>query len=74
MFCYSVNLNILAEDEEEAVIEEFRKLKRIIEDENDYIMMFDEDLFGRIVKKIIVLENRVLLFELNCGLKLKEEF
>ena len=67
-------INILAEDEEEAVIEEFRKLKRIIEDENDYIMMFDEDLFGRIVKKIIVLENRVLLFELNCGLKLKEEF
>ena len=67
-------INILAEDEEEAVIEEFRKLKRIIEDENDYIMMFDEDLFGRIVKKIIVLENRVLLFELNCGLKLNEEF
>ena len=74
MFCYSVNLNILAEDEEEAVIEEFRKLKRIIEDENDYIMIFDEDLFSKIVKKIIVLENRGLLFELNCGLKLKEEF
>ena len=74
MFCYSVNLNILAEDEEEAVIEEFRKLKRIIEDENDYIMIFDEDLFSKIVKKIIVLENRGLLFELNCGLELKEEF
>ena len=67
-------INILAEDEEEAVIEEFRKLKRIVEDENDYILIFDEDLFSKIVKNIIVLENRGLLFELNCGLKLKEEF
>ena len=67
-------MNILAEDEEEAVIEEFRKLKRIVEDENDYILIFDEDLFSKIVKNIIVLENRGLLFELNYGLKLKEEF
>jgi len=67
-------INILAEDEEEAVIEEFRKLKRIIEDEKDYILTFDEEVFSRIVKKIIVLENRELIFELNCGLKLKEEF
>ena len=67
-------INILSEDEEEAVIEEFRKLKRIIEDEKDYILTFDEEVFSRIVKKIIVLENRELIFELNCGLKLKEEF
>ena len=67
-------INILAEDEEEAVIEEFRKLKRIIEDDSDYILTFDEDLFSRIIKKIIVLENRGLLFEFNCGLKLKEKF
>ena len=67
-------INILSEDEEEAVIEEFRKLKRFIEYEKDYILTFDEEVFSRMVKKIIGLKNRELIFELNCGLKLKEEF
>ncbi len=67
-------INILNEDEDEAVIEEFRKLKRIIEDETDYLMVFDEEIFNKIVKSINILENRGLLFELNCGLKLKEAF
>ena len=50
---------------------DLRELKSIL-DETGYILKFSDELFLRVVKAIHVQTNGYILFELKCGLKLKE--
>ena len=62
---------LLNADEDEQCIEQLRELKSIL-DETGYILKFSDELFLRVVKAIHVQTNGNILFELKCGLKLKE--
>ena len=62
---------LLNADEDEQCIEQLRELKSIL-DETGYILKFSDELFLRVVKAIHVQTNGYILFELKCGLKLKE--
>ncbi len=64
-------MKILNEDEDETCIEYFRILKSELGTVDSYLLMFNEEVFDRIVKCITVSEDNVI-YELKCGLKLKE--
>ncbi|MCM1508742.1 MAG: recombinase family protein [Ruminococcus flavefaciens] len=63
---------ILNEDEDEKCIEEFRNLKSELSAVDGYLLMFNEEVFDRIVKYITVSDEDFVIYELKCGLKLKE--
>ncbi|MCM1365325.1 MAG: recombinase family protein [Faecalibacterium sp.] len=63
---------ILNEDEDEKCIEEFRILKSELSAVDGYLLMFNEEVFDRIVKCITVSDEDFVIYELKCGLKLKE--
>ena len=64
-------VKLINEDEDEARIEEVRKLKMNI-DSNGYQLLFDKTLFNETVSEMKVLNTGCIEFELKCGLKLKE--
>lgn len=64
---------LLNDDEDEACIDKFRTLKTELNSNGDYIMFFDDEIFGSVVSQIIILETGYAQFELKCGLRLKEK-
>ena len=62
---------LLNADEDEQSIEKLRELKFILDD-NGYILKFSDELFLKTVKTIYVQTDGYVVFELKCGLKLKE--
>lgn len=65
-------IKLLNFDEDEACIEKLRVLKAELDENDSYMLFFDEEIFESFVEKIVILENGYALFELKCGLKLKE--
>lgn len=65
-------IKLLNADEDEQSIELLRELKDTLE-EYDYQLVFDSALFEKVIKRICVSSGCKAVFELNCGLKLKEQ-
>lgn len=63
---------LISEDDEESAIEELRNLKSVVESYEGFMFLFDETVFEKIVRSVIIGNNTEILFQLNCGLKLKE--
>jgi len=67
----SRRMRILNEDDDENEIEELRKVKRILDKNENYITCFDEKLFHQLVDKIYAEEDKGLTFLLKGNLELK---
>lgn len=66
-------IKLLNDDEDEACIELIRILKKVISEQQDYLIQFDEDIFNSIIESITILDTDEALFHLKCGLNLKEK-
>lgn len=66
-------IKILSEDEDEACIEQFRTLKSELNCYDGYMLLFDEEVFDAIVRCVTVSDKNYVIYELKCGLKLKEK-
>lgn len=71
----SRRIRILNEDEDEHEIEELRKIKRIMDKQEEYMTTFNEEIFHQLVDKIYAEEDKGLTFVLkgNLELKIKKE-
>lgn len=65
-------LKLLNEDEDEKSIERFRELKDELDTFDGYMLVFDKEVFETIVQNIFVSNDAYVVYELKCGLKLKE--
>lgn len=63
---------LLSEDEDEFCIEQIRILKNELDSFDGYMLQFNESVFNKITDYITVLESDEMLFNLKCGLKLRE--
>lgn len=63
---------LLHEDEDEACLEILRDLKEQLSDMPDALLWFEPEIFHALISKIYVISKEALVFELKCGLKLKE--
>lgn len=66
-------IKLLNDDEDEACIEKIRILKKVIDEQEGYLISFDVDIFNSIIDSITILETDEALFHLKCGLNLKEK-
>ena len=66
----SRRLKLLREDENEKCIEEFRMIKRALDEYDGIIEEFSEDLFDRMVECVIGEQNGDICFRLKGGLEL----
>lgn len=66
-------IKLLNDDEDEACIEQIRILKKVIDEQQDYLIRFNEDIFNSIIDNITILDTDEALFHLKCGLNLKEK-
>ena len=66
-------IKILSDDEDEACIEQFRTLKSELNCYDGYMLLFDEEVFDAIVRCVTVSDKNYVIYELKCGLKLKEK-
>lgn len=66
-------IKLLNDDEDEASIDQIRILKKVIDEQQDYLIGFDEDIFNSIIDNITILDTDEALFHLKCGLNLKEK-
>ena len=66
----SKRLKLLREDENEKCIEEFRMIKRALDEYDGIIEEFSEDLFDRMVECVIGEQNGDICFRLKGGLEL----
>lgn len=62
---------LLADDEEEQCIEELRQTIAFMDEAPKAIIEYDHKLFNALIKRVLVEENR-LVFELKCGITLRE--
>ncbi|MBQ8216070.1 MAG: recombinase family protein [Clostridia bacterium] len=63
---------LLADDEEEQCIEELRQTIAFMDEAPKAIIEYDHKLFNALIKRVLVEENR-LVFELKCGITLREK-
>ena len=63
---------LLADDEEEQCIEELRQTIAFMDEAPKAIIEYDHKLFNALIKRVLVEENR-LVFELKCGIALREK-
>lgn len=66
-------IKIMSEDEDEACIEQFRTLKSELNCYDGYMLLFDEEVFDATVRCVTVSDKNYVIYELKCGLKLKEK-
>lgn len=66
-------IKLLNDDEDEACIEKIRILKKVIDEQEDFLISFDVDIFNSIIDSITILDTDEALFHLKCGLNLKEK-
>lgn len=64
---------LLSEDEEESCIDVLRRMKDSLENMPEALLWFDEKIFDALIERVIVQSKTTLVFELKCGMKLKEE-
>lgn len=67
----SKRVRLIENDDDEKCIDELRSVVEALEDMPKAIVLFDEEIFSKIIKKVIIEENS-LLFILKCGLPLRE--
>ena len=48
-------------------------IRDILGIENDYQLLFDQELFEKIISRINIYADNFAVFELKCGLKFKEQ-
>lgn len=63
---------IINDDDNEQCIDKLRELKESLESISEGMMFFDEEIFLNIIERILVFHDGALVFELKCGLKLRE--
>lgn len=62
---------LIENDDDERCIDELRSIVEILESMPKAIILFDEEIFSKIIEKVII-EKDSLLFILTCGLPLRE--
>ena len=67
----SRRLKLINEDENELCIEKMRKLKRYLDERDNYLVQMDTSVFKEIVEKIYAEEDGALTFRLKCELEFK---
>lgn len=67
-------LKLIADDEDEMIIEKIRKLKSILEKSPKSLFVFDESVFDLIVEKVVIFPDNAVVFELFAGIKLGVDF
>lgn len=63
---------LLHEDDDEACIEQLKNCLEELQEMTDALLWFNEDIFNKLISKVIVASKTELHFELKCGIKLKE--
>lgn len=64
---------LLREDEDEACIDVLRKMKEDLEAMPDALLWFDSEIFNKLISRVFVQSKTTLVFELKCGIRLKEQ-
>lgn len=64
---------LLREDEDEACIDVLRKMKEDLEAMPDALLWFDSEIFDKLISRVFVQSKTTLVFELKCGMRLKEQ-
>lgn len=67
-------LKLIADDEDEMIIEKIRKLKSVLEKLPSSLFEFDDKCFGLIVEKVFIYPDNKVIFELFAGIKLGVDF
>lgn len=65
-------MRLLADDENDQMLDALRELSEILEEYQPTNVDFDEALFAQLVQNITVVSNCELIFSLTCGLTLTE--
>ena len=67
----SRRIKLMSENEEERCIELLRETEQLLDEFPQAILSFDFNIFDKLVERIAVSSNH-LVFELRCGIKLRE--
>lgn len=64
---------LLREDEDEACIDGLRKMKEDLEAMPEALLWFNSEIFNKLISRVFVQSKTTLVFELKCGMRLKEQ-
>ena len=64
---------LLREDEDEACIDVLRKMKEDLEAMPEALLWLDSEIFNKLISRVFVQSKTMLVFELKCGMRLKEQ-
>ena len=68
----SRRIKLISENEEERCIELLRETEQQLNEFPQEILCFDFNIFDKLVDKVIMISKEELVFELRCGIKLRE--
>lgn len=68
----SRRIKLISDNEEERCIELLRETEQQLNEFPQEILCFDFNIFDKLVDKVIIISKEQLVFELRCGIKLRE--
>ena len=68
----SRRIKLISDNEEERCIELLRETEQQLNEFPQEILCFDFNIFNKLVDKVIIISKEQLVFELRCGIKLRE--